>query len=452
MDARITSVSLPASPADEAAEPPVPPRVVGAFGASLLPVNGMVGSGIFAVPALVYAGVGEFAPWMFVAVALLFLPIVWCFAQLAGRFDRSGGPQLYVQAAFGPFLGFQAGWMRYASSAAAGAGNTHVMVSYLAAMFPALEGPVARPAAVLAILWAVMLVNYSGMRRAVGALAGFSALKFLPIVALVIAGLAISPPEFRFALPEFSEAESVVLLVFYTFMGFEGLVISAGEVKSPRRTIPRVLLASIAATALLYMLVQWAYIGVEPTIFVAAGEDAMPLASMAAALSGNWASTMIALAAAMSICANTLEGSINTSRVSYAMATDGLLPRWLAHVSPRFSTPDASILLLAVVASLFALSGAFAFLAVASTLSRIGLYLLCAAALPALRRREVAQGEGRWRALDIAMPLLAALACLWIARQAGGEAYGVLGLTVAAGAALYFVARRSPRPVDPGAG
>jgi len=410
----------------------------------------MVGSGIFAIPALVYAGVGEFAPWMFVAVGILFFPIVWCFAQLAARFDESGGPQLYVQAAFGPFLGFQAGWMRYASSAAAAGGNLHVMVSYLAALFPVLEGPVARPVAVLAILWAVMAVNYVGMRSAVRALAAISVLKFLPILALVGAGLLLAPPEFRLALPQFSEAESVVLLVFYTFMGFEGLVISAGEVKSPRRTIPYALMASIGIIALLYMLVQWTYIGVAPALGAGmTGEDVMPLASMAELLAGPWAAGVIVLTAAFSICATTLEAGINTSRVSYAMAENGLLPKVLAHVSPRFHTPDASILLLGGTASLFALSGAFAFLAVASTVSRIVMYLLCAAALPMLRRREMAGGGRGWRLVDIAMPALAIIACLWVARQASVDAFGVLALTVAAGTLLYFLARREPRTVSP---
>ncbi len=426
----------------------VPPRVVGPLGAALLPINGMVGSGIFAIPALVYAGVGDFAPWMFVLVGALFYPIISCFAQLASRFEQSGGPQLYSQAAFGPFLGFQAGWTRYASSAASAAANLHVMVSYLAALFPALDGQVARPVTVLAILWTIMLINYSGMRRAVGALAGVSVLKFVPILVLIGVAFAVSPPEFRFALPEFGATESVLLLVFYTFMGFEGLVMAAGEVKSPRKTIPNVLIASIAGTALLYMLVQWAYIGAAPALG-STGEDEMPLASMAGALAGSWATSAIALTAAASICANTLQSGISTPRLTYAMAVSGVMPRVLGHVSRRFGTPDVSILLLGIVASLFALSGAFVFLAVASTLSRIVSYLLCAAALPVLRRREVARGEGAWRAREIAMPILATLACLWIARQADADAFGMVAAIIAVGTLLYFAARRVSGAIEP---
>lgn len=443
------AVSSPVPPAVK------PPRVMGPVGGALQSINGMIGSGIFAVPALILSGVGDFAPWMFVTVGLAFFPIVWCFARLAARFDQSGGPQLYVQAAFGPFLGFQAGWMRIASLVAATAGNLHVMVAYLAALFPALDGPVARLVAVLVVLWAIVLVTLSGMRRSVNALGALTVLKFTPILLLAAAGLAFSPPEFRLALPEFSEAETVILLVFYTFMGFENLVMSAGEVRAPRRTIPGVLIATIAGTALVYMLVQWAYNGAAPLIAPAAagGEDEMPLASMGEALAGPWAAIVIALTAAVSICANVLAGLINTARLAFGMAENRLLPAALAHVSRRFRTPDAAILSLGLFASVFAVSGAFAFLAVASTLSRIVMYLLCAAALPMLRRREAAMAGGRgWSVWDIVMPLAAILTCLWVGAQAGADAYGVLALTVAGGTLLYFAARRRPRAALPGAG
>ncbi|MGJ8537382.1 MAG: amino acid permease, partial [Parasphingopyxis sp.] len=91
-----------------------PPRTVGLFGTALLPLNGMVGAGIFALPAILYAAVGNFAPWMILLGGILFFPLIFVFASLGRRFDHSGGPMLYGEAAFGPFVGFQAGWMRYA--------------------------------------------------------------------------------------------------------------------------------------------------------------------------------------------------------------------------------------------------------------------------------------------------------------------------------------------------
>ena len=423
----------------------LPPRAMGWAGAALLPVNGMVGAGIFAAPAVMYAAIGDFAPWMFAIMALLFLPIVWVFAQLASRFDGSGGPQLYAQAAFGPFLGFQAGWLRYVSTAASGAANTHVLVSYLAALFPAADGPVMRPLLVVLILSTFAIINIVGIKRAVAFLGTVTVGKFLPIAGLALAGLVLSPPEFTAALPQFSAVESIALIAFYTFMGFEGVVLSAGEVKQPRRTLPSVLLVSLGLIALLYMAVQWAYIGVGG----GGAEDDMPLATMAGQLAGPWAASVIAVAAVLSITANTFGDVINVPRLTFGMAEHGLLPRAFMHVNARFLTPDVSILALLAWQVGFGLTGAFVFLAVASTLIRIGTYILCALALPALRRREIAKGEGGWSIGFIAMPVIAILTCIWVASQAEMDAFLTLLAAVVIGSVLYFVARRDPDTPEP---
>jgi amino acid transporter len=127
-------------------------RTVGFWGTALLPANGMIGSGIFALPAIMFAAVGNFAPWMMLLGALLILPLVYVFAALSTRFETSGGPPIYVHAAFGSFLGFQSGWTRFASGVVAIAANTHVAVAYLAVLFPVLNDPRMRAAAVISFL------------------------------------------------------------------------------------------------------------------------------------------------------------------------------------------------------------------------------------------------------------------------------------------------------------
>ena len=112
------------------------PRVVGAVGATLMSVNGMIGAGIFALPALLYAATGDFAPWMFLIFGLLYACNVLVAARLATMFRSSGGPQLYAQAAFGPLVGFQVGWLMVIAMAAGRAATLHVLVSYLAVFFP----------------------------------------------------------------------------------------------------------------------------------------------------------------------------------------------------------------------------------------------------------------------------------------------------------------------------
>ena len=103
-------------------------RDVGIWGAAFLALNGMIGAAIFGLPGKLDAAVGSFAPWLLLIGGLGVMLIALCYADLASRFDASGGPQLYAGAAFGRFVGFQAGWMIYASRAAALAANALVVV------------------------------------------------------------------------------------------------------------------------------------------------------------------------------------------------------------------------------------------------------------------------------------------------------------------------------------
>src|SRR5210317_2493950 len=129
-----------------------PPRVVGKLGATLMSVNGMIGAGIFALPALLYAEVGDFAPWMFLIFGILFAAGILISARLSNMFRSSGGPQLWAQAAFGPFIGFQVGWIMVLTMAAGRAATLYVLVSYLAVIFPVFHDAIWRGAALVFLL------------------------------------------------------------------------------------------------------------------------------------------------------------------------------------------------------------------------------------------------------------------------------------------------------------
>jgi len=416
-----------------------PKRTVGFCGTALMPVNGMIGAGIFVVPAVLVAAVGNFAPWMILLGGLLVLPLVLVFAWLAARFENSGGFVLYGEAAFGRFIGFQAGWARYASTIVTVAANAHVMVSYLAVFFPMLDGPVARPLAVTGIIAFFTLVNLLSMRGSIGTLGALTAVKLLPLLALVAAGLFGGTADTGFALPEFSDAETVVLLTFYAFIGFETVTICAGEMKRPKRDVPLALTTMVAAVTLLYMAVIWAYIAIGPAgtseenaLALAAGEVMGPLGSLA-----------LVVAAAFSIGANTLNNGINTPRLTYGMAERGMLPRWFMAVSPRFYTPVNSILFYGAASIAFGLWEGFTVLALAATLTRLLTYGISAAALPVIERRE-----GRIDPVHGVVSLLAIIGTIWVGSHANAQAWSVFGGMIALGALLYFFAKREG-PVEP---
>ena len=410
------------------------PRTVGFWGAALLPVNGMIGSGIFALPAIMVAAVGNFAPWMMLFGALLILPLVYVFSILSSKFDKHGGPVLYASSAFGPFAGFQAGWARYASGVVAVAANTQVAIAYLAVLFPVLEDPTLKAAAVIAFIIFTTLVNLVGMRSSVGTLGLMTAIKVGPLLLLVIVGLATRDPSVGFSLPQFTEFESVVLLTFYAYMAFENGTFAAGEMRDPKRNVPLALITTLIAVAGLYMLIIWAHLAIAPQVV----GDESALAAAAGDVMGTAGTVIISLAAAFSIGANTLAGGIVTPRMTYAMAEQGTLPQAFAHISKRFQTPDVSIIFYGLAGILFSLWGGFVALAAASTLSRLVMYLLSALALPVIERREEVRAP--WWHLPLAV--IAASSTVWVASHASTEAFQMIGLILLVGTALYFVSAR----------
>lgn len=415
-----------------------PPRVVGTLGASLMSVNGMIGAGIFALPALLYDKAGLFAPLMFLIFGVMHACGVLVFAQLATMFRASGGTQLYLEAAFGPTVGFQAGWLAVIATAAGRGATLYVLVSYLAVFFPALADPIARPAAVLMLLAMFAGLTLSGMRRAVDGLVVGTVLKLTPIVVLCIAAFATGGVSSSFQPPSFDTFESVALLVLFAYAGTGNAAFSAGEVKRPRRTIPRSMLLSLAIIIVFYMVVQWAYIAAGAPV----SSDGTPLAAAAGAVMGQAGVVALTLAAVFSIASNCLTFFVAGPRLIFGMAERGLLPAGLAHVSPRFLTPDRAITLFTMIVAAIALSGTFAFLAEVTVLGTQMICLCCYAAfvLFRLRGREgCAKGLSPWW---WGVTAVASAVSVYVMLQAPPKAYALIVGLLVVGIPLGLFARR----------
>lgn len=411
-------------------------RRIGALGSALLSFNGIVGAGIFALPAELHLQFGTFSPWLFPIFGLLILLVALPFANLAAIFSSSGGPVAYT-ACFGRMASFQVGWVYYVARVTAFAANANVFASYSTALWPPLGSLAGRAAVIVALIAVVTWINMVGVRRAIRALDVVTLAKALPLVALAIWALAQSggapmPAE----LPEFGALEAAALMTLYAFVGFENSVVPAGETIEPKRTIPRALIATILATAALYFFVQLAYVSVMP----AGAEPDAPLAELASILIGPAGAIVISLTAMASVAGNFLGSMTSTPRVTYALGEDGLLPRWFARVNERWLTPANSILFMGIAGAALALSGSFVWLALVSTLARLFVYGASIAALPAARR-----SEGNSTGAALRLLILAGLAlCVWAAAQSELRSWLMLGGLLAAGTLLYFLAARAP--------
>lgn len=421
-----------------------PPRVVGKLGATLMSVNGMIGAGIFALPALLYAEVGSFAPWLFLVFGLLFSAGTLIAARLSNMFRSSGGMQLWVQAAFGPLVGFLAGFVLVLAQASGRAATLYVLVSYLAVLFPLFAEPMARAGALAFLLVALTVLTISGMKNSVGGLVAGTLVKIAPILLLCGFAFAKGGIASEFALPAFGKVESVALLVFFAYSGANVASASAGELKNPRRDLPITMLSALALIIAFYMIVQWAYIAAGAP--QGEGSDA-PLAVAAGAVMGPTGAVLLAIAAIFSVGTNALTFILSGSRIVYAMADRGLLPATFAHVSPRFGTPDRATLLFAGLVAVMLASGAFAFLAMVTSLGGNLVSLVVFAGFVVLMRR----GGHRLTAAWMLVVAVAVGFALFAAFQAPLEGYLLLGGLLVFGVVLYLVARRgeveAPAPI-----
>ncbi len=417
-----------------------PARVVGKLGATLMSVNGMIGAGIFALPALLYAEVGNFAPWMFLIFGVLYATGILISARLSNMFRSSGGPQLWAQAAFGPFVGFQVGWVLVLAMAAGRAATLYVLVSYLAVIFPVFLDPAWRVATLAILLVALTGLTISGMKNSVGGLAVGTVLKVPPILLLCLLAFASGGIATEFVLPRFGAFESVALLVYFAFSGANSSAYSAGEFKNPRRDLPITMLASLAVIIVFYMAVQWAYIAAGAP--QSAG-DSTPLSAAADSVMGDGGALLLSLAAIFSIATNCLSFYIAGPRVAYAMADRGLLPETFAHVSPRFRTPDRAILLFSAIVSVMLASGAFIFLATVTSLAAQCVTLVYILAFVLLMRRSHGGHDGILAFYWWPVIFIAAFFALFSIAQAPAKAFLLLAALLAVGTLLYFLARRS---------
>ena len=385
------------------------------------------------MPATLAADYGSFSPWPFPLVALASLLIIIPFARSAGAFPQSGGPAAYG-AVFGRFVGFELGWIYYVARATAFAANANVLTAYVARWWIGADEGVGRAVLLLSVCAILAAVNIAGVKRALALLGGLTLLKALPLLLAALAVIAFTFPwPAPGPLPPLSELEAGVLLVFYAFIGFENGVVPAGETRRPGTVLPRAIFITIATTTLLYFLVQLAFISALPG---GASDEKAPLIDLGTWLAGPAGAVLLTLAAIASLSGNLHGIMTSTSRVTFALAERGDLPRWFARVHPRFLTPANSIAFLALFAAALSLIGSYVWLAVISVLARLIIYAVTIAALPR------APDRGLIPAWLYAMGAAGVALCIWAATQADWAAWRTLGLLALTGAVLYAVASR----------
>ncbi|TGD82783.1 APC family permease [Hymenobacter wooponensis] len=408
-------------------------------------INITIGAGILGLPAKIYALVGAYSVVAYGASAAIVALIILCFAEVSSRFSGAGGPYLYAREAFGPLVGFEVGWLLWISRLASFAALCNLFVDYAAYFWPTVGHGLGRAALMAALVSSLTLINLVGVRTASLVNNLFTVSKLLVLVVFTSVGLFyVDWHAFSFAVPPtYTSFSGAVLLLIFTFSGFDVAAIPAAEIQQPQRNVPFALFTAIATVAVLFLLVQVVCIGTLPNL----ATSERPLADATQQFLGPLGAAFVA-AAAMLTALGTLNALMLTGpRLLFALAEQGQIPAVFGATHPRFRTPHVALLVSAGLKLVLAISGTFIYALTLSTIIRLTYFALTCAALPVLRRRYPAQPAPFRVAGGGLVALLCVGLCVWLLVSSKGNEARDVALFAAGGLGLYFIwNRRKPVP------
>ncbi|HLK31358.1 MAG TPA: amino acid permease [Puia sp.] len=391
-------------------------RDIGAFSLACTVVNMMIGTGIFVLPALAAEKLGAAAIICFFICGLLIFLIALCFAEVGSKVKLSGGAYTYIEMAFGPFVGFVSNNLFWFGSCVLGdAGIASALAKTLAAYIPFLNTAFGQIIFYIFLFGILTLINIRGAKYGARFSVITAFLKLAPIVLIIILGMDHIVRE-NLAWKQVVTLHNIgsgTLILFYAFVGIETAVNNGGEFKNPAKTVPRGIFSGILFVLLIYICIQLVSQGILGDRLLAV-KDA-PLAAVANQLFGAAGITLVIAGFAMSTL-GTLNGEIlGNTRILFAGARDGLMPKFLAKVHPKFRTPHVSIIVYSALGFLFAAIGAYKQLLVLSSASTLLIYLGVVLATIKLRRKNSDASEKSFVIPGgITVPVIAVVIILWI--------------------------------------
>lgn len=369
-------------------------REVGVLGLSANIVNIIIGSGIFVLPATIAALMGPSSIIAYLFCGLLMALVMLCFAEAGSKVNTTGGPYTYIETAFGDYAGFIAGCFAVSSNLFADAAVSNALVNIIVAAYPALADTWFRIIFLIIVFWGLAFINVIGIKQGIGLVKLNTLLKLLPLSILIIFGLphiTISNLAMN-TLPDLDTLGQASLILFFAFQGCETGIIVGGEVKSPKRTIPRAVLVSISTVLVVYVLLQTVGQGVLGSDFPK--YEAAPLAETAKVILGSFGFLLLTVGAVISMFGNMTGSILNSPRIFYALSRDKVIPiKYLSRIHKKYATPYLAILTYVAIGFTLTTFGSFKQSVIIATSSMLLLYLGVALSVIKLRKNRKTKAD-----------------------------------------------------------
>ncbi|GAB3994981.1 amino acid permease [Nocardioides marmoraquaticus] len=455
---------------------------LGAVDLVVFGVGVIIGAGIFVLTGTVAASnSGPALALSFFIAAIACGLAGLCYAEFASTVPVAGSAYTFSYATLGELVAWIIGWdlvleftIGSAALASSFSGYLEQVLGIVGVTLPtslssASEGFVDLPAMVIALVVMGMLVRGTKFSSRFNQVV--VAIKLVVVAAVIVVGITlVDPSNWVPFIPESQPADSgggsfqsqplitsifglepavfgvagVIAgasVVFFAFIGFDIVATTAEEARNPKRDVPIGILGSLAIVTLLYAAVSLVVTGVQSYQDIDPADGA-PLATAFDAAGVTWMGNLVAVGACVGLVVVAMILMLGQSRVAFAMARDGLLPRSLARVHPTYGTPHRITLIAGVAIALLA---GFVDLATLANLVNIGTlfaFTLVSIGVLVLRRtRPDLPRAFRTPAAPIVATLSVVL-CVYLMLNLTGETWERFLIWMALGVVVYVTYSR----------
>jgi basic amino acid/polyamine antiporter, APA family len=453
-------------------------KSLGALDLTVFGVGVIIGAGIFVLTGTVAASnAGPAVAISFAIAGLACALAALCYAEFASTLPVAGSAYTFSYATFGELIAWIIGWdlvLEFTIGSAALATSFSGYFQEVVAGTPlevptalgsAADGVIDLPAVLISLF--VMGVLIAGIKLSSRVNQVIVAIKLAVVAAVILFGVSqvsrenyspFVPPSQPAPETEGSFADVPLIssllgydpavfglagvfagaaIVFFAFIGFDIVATTAEEARDPQRDMPRGILGSLAIVTVLYMAVSLVVTGMQSYTDIDP-EDAAPLATAFNAVGMEWMGRLIAIGACIGLIVVVMILMLGQTRVGFAMARDGLLPRGLSKVHPTFGTPYIFTVITGVAVALI---GGLVDLTILVNLVSIGTlfaFLLVSVGVVVLRRTRPDLPRSFRVPAVTAVAILAVLLCLFLMLNLTGGTWVRFLIWMGIGLVVYF--------------
>jgi amino acid transporter len=338
------------------------------FDVTSLVVGSIIGADVYVATAIGAKLVGPASLLVWVLAGSMAMVIALSFSYCVMILPKVGGPYAYVKEVANPFAGFIVGWGLLLAEWFSLAVFPVAFTQYFVSLVPGIDA-LGRALLKAVFIAVVLSTNLVGVKTAGRVNDVLTVAKLSPLVLIILGGIAfigLQPGQFAANLTPFVQGDlaafgRALVLIFWAYAGFELSTLPTDEVNQPARTIPRAIVMGMLIVIAFYFLTNFFVVGSvgEATLSGSTSPliDAAHSMFGAPAILADAVVLVVGVGALLSITGADESGTVGTSRLAYAMAIDGLLPRAFSRKHNRFHTPYIGLVILCSAAYVASLLG-----------------------------------------------------------------------------------------------